>query len=465
MIIPAIGGAERRLFSKRQRIPSLLAWTADGKALLYSDRIRDDPSAPAAIYEWSLSSGEARKLTSPPDTGGDVAPAVSPDGRRVVYQRIANTSARELRLLTSNGDDRKLASGTFAGAAWLSNTELVFASSMMYGEYQQGVNRLWRLHIGDGAAISKPRWIQAAGDDVMLPTIGGESSRSMRLLFQKFTRDSNLWRCDLQNGVVSGLRRVAVSTRQEFAAQLSPKGDRIVFLSDRTGNQELWVADAEGGHELQLTYFKDAVVNLPSWSPDGSQILFNSRKGSDNNDVFVVAADGGSPRRLTSDKANEAWASWSRDGRWIYFSSDRSGLEQIWRMSPTGRDVKQLTKADGIKPVDFANGRIVFYRPTDRHIYTVSVEGGDETPLIGPTTADWTTTGDGLLLFDPPRGSNSRTLKLYRFAEKRTDVITEIDLSPAGPALEISASRDGRRLVFTAIERVNVDLAMLDHYH
>jgi Tol biopolymer transport system component len=74
---------------------------------------------------------------------------------------------------------------------------------------------------------------------------------------------------------------------------------------------------------LQLTNFGGSFPNRPRWSPDGRFIAFNLNAGG-NADIFVTSADGGSPRRLTTDATEEIEPSWSRDGRYIYFSSKRT---------------------------------------------------------------------------------------------------------------------------------------------
>src|SRR4051812_32451381 len=80
----------------------------------------------------------------------------------------------------------------------------------------------------------------------------------------------------------------------------------------------------------------------PRWSPDGTRIAFDLWASNQSN-VYVVNADGGTPRRLSLEPG-ESWSpAWSPDGQWIYFTSQRSGANEIWKMSATGGAAIQVT--------------------------------------------------------------------------------------------------------------------------
>jgi Tol biopolymer transport system component len=66
-----------------------------------------------------------------------------------------------------------------------------------------------------------------------------------------------------------------------------------------------------------------ALCGSPRWSPDGQRVAFDSTADG-NVDIYVIRSGGGKPVRLTTDSADDRIPSWSRDGNWIYFDSDRS---------------------------------------------------------------------------------------------------------------------------------------------
>ena len=75
----------------------------------------------------------------------------------------------------------------------------------------------------------------------------------------------------------------------------------------------------------------------PEWSPDGSELLFQSRR-TGLGDIWAVSADGGAPRQLIRDIRNDWGPRYSRDGRWIVFHSERGGQDDVWLMPAGGGD-------------------------------------------------------------------------------------------------------------------------------
>ena len=89
-----------------------------------------------------------------------------------------------------------------------------------------------------------------------------------------------------------------------------PNGKRIAFSSTRNGQTDIYVMDADGGNQQNLTNHPDRDWH-PSWSPDGERIAFVSSRTRDlNRDIYVMDADGGNPRNLTNhpeDDEDPAW--------------------------------------------------------------------------------------------------------------------------------------------------------------
>ena len=80
----------------------------------------------------------------------------------------------------------------------------------------------------------------------------------------------------------------------------------------------------------------------PVYSPDGSQILFDSTRDG-NTEIYVMNADGGNQRRLTNDPGEDWGATWSPDGTFIAFNSDRGGPMDIWVMRADGTGLRRVT--------------------------------------------------------------------------------------------------------------------------
>ena len=134
-------------------------------------------------------------------------------------------------------------------------------------------------------------------------------------------------------GVTSGADILAVNadgsslTPLTFAAgddrypAYSPDGSQIVFNSARTGQWQVWVMDADGSNQTQLTFDPVMKDQVPDWSPDGSTIAFVTRPDPEvpGGDIWLMDADGANQRPLTDGPDRDYGASWAPDGTSIAF--------------------------------------------------------------------------------------------------------------------------------------------------
>jgi dipeptidyl aminopeptidase/acylaminoacyl peptidase len=132
----------------------------------------------------------------------------------------------------------------------------------------------------------------------------------------------------------------------DSSPQFSPDGNRIAFRNDRSGSNEIWTANVDGTNQRQITHFAGPLTGSPRWSPDGAYLAFDSR-GTGNPDIYIIPADGGGARRFTADAASDVVPSWSRDGKSIYFASDRGGKWQVWKQDVAGGEAHQVPKGGG----------------------------------------------------------------------------------------------------------------------
>jgi len=118
---------------------------------------------------------------------------------------------------------------------------------------------------------------------------------------------------------------------------LSPDGKTIAFsyLGD------IWTVPAQGGKAIRLTVHPAEDIR-PQFSPDGSKILFSSRR-YDNYDVFIIPAVGGEPKQLTVNSATDYGTAWFADGDSVLFTSRRDGWRDIFKISVDGGTPIKLT--------------------------------------------------------------------------------------------------------------------------
>ena len=103
-------------------------------------------------------------------------------------------------------------------------------------------------------------------------------------------------------------------------------------------------------------------------------------------DIFVTGASGDKPTRLTSDQADDFSPRWSRDGRWIYFASNRSGEYQVWKVPAAGGEAVRVTRKGGFVALESPDSQWVYYTKTlvASGLWRVPREGGrDPSARIG----------------------------------------------------------------------------------
>ena len=162
---------------------------------------------------------------------------------------------------------------------------------------------------------------------------------------------------------------VLVSSAWDYNPRFSPDGRRLAFSSRRSGDvEEIWLASADGSGARQLTHGPGTRQTLPAWSPDGRQIAFESTGANARADIWVIPADGGVPRQVTTDPGEENAPVWSRDGKRIYFLSDRDGDglwggHDTWQVPAEGGPSTRVTQG-GSSPVVFesADGKALIYQ-------------------------------------------------------------------------------------------------------
>jgi WD40-like Beta Propeller Repeat len=131
------------------------------------------------------------------------------------------------------------------------------------------------------------------------------------------------------------------STDADRDAAWSADGRLIAFMSERDGNAEIYVMNADGTGQTRLTNDPGFDAD-PTFSPDG-QIAFNSTRDGGKPEIYVMNGDGTGQTRLTFDPASDRQADWSPNGERIAFESNRSGNFDLFAMNRDGGGLTQLT--------------------------------------------------------------------------------------------------------------------------
>lgn len=240
-----------------------------------------------------------------------------------------------------------------------------------------------------------------------------------------------------------------------------------MFVSDRSGYLEIWVCDRDGSNLMQLTSLKSLRSGTPRWSPDGSRIAFDSLAAG-NNDIWIVGAHGGAPRRLTTENSNDARPSWSHDGRWIYFRSDRGGAQQIWKVPAAGGTAVQLTKEGGFEAFESPDNSLVYYVKSPDHpgLWSIPPGGGPENAVRADVRAGYWAVCDAGIYYVVPGASSSAPNQIcfFAFAARQSRPVGLIEKTLQWSTPGLTVSRDGRRIVWSQIDSVESDLMLVENF-
>ena len=471
--IAPLGGPERKVAEIDPRLasfrPASIAWCPDSTCLLVTDTLGD--AEPDALFRISLETGARRQLTHPKGRVRDADPAFSPDGRWLVFRRDATPLSGEFyRLALHDGKDSesdpvRLTSTLYAGKpAWIPDSrEIVFPAR----------GGLWRL---DALTGGTPGRLPFVGLDGTAPVVSQVPGGGRRLVYLRSFADTNVWRVDTARpGAAADLPPVAAiaSTRGDWTPSLTPDGRRVVFLSDRSGEAEFWVADPDGSNAFQLTSLA-ILPGYPTWSPDLTLIAFHGDPDG-RPDVLIVPARGGQPRNITKGTPRgAAFPSFSRDGGWIYFASAVEGGEsRIWKMKVTGGAPVLVTNNAGSIAIESYGGDLFYVDTTSGPgtVWRLPQGGGPAVKVIeGVVLGNFDVVEDGLYYIDRVSGEagsftdrpdGETRLRYFDFATSRSATVAT-NLGAIG--LGLSATRDGRTVFFSRVDSSTDELILVDNF-
>ncbi|MGH9941983.1 MAG: hypothetical protein ACRD9R_06445, partial [Pyrinomonadaceae bacterium] len=446
ILISALGGAERKLATLRAS-RSGLSFAPDGKTLAVADN--DSTRSETGIFLLDVETGAKRRVTSPPQFSSDSEPHYSPDGKSIAFVRAASPIAQELYVVSSDrGEARPLTADKtqIRGIAWNADgRHIVFASLRASNQLN-----LWDIAAGGG----EPVLIATGGKNPSNPAVSPDGKS---IAYVEATNDANIWQIEFIDSAAkrSARRKLIASSRADHSPHFSPDGGRVVFASDRTGNYEIWVADANGANTRPLTDLKTSAAGTPRFSPDGKFVVFDAQTDG-KGDVFIVGAEGGRPRNLTAHAAHDVLPSWSADGRSVYFCPDRSGERQIWKISADGNggdEAMQITRQGGFESFASPDGKEIFYTKNRgvAGIWRGSIDGAEETAVAELAEASywryWSVGPAGIYFVARATGPPF-TIRFFSLATKQVSDAAQIEHTPLWIYPGLAAAPDGQTLLY-----------------
>jgi Tol biopolymer transport system component len=250
--------------------------------------------------------------------------------------------------------------GVLATPAYAANTE----GAILFTSDEGGQKDIWIMQ-PDGTG--KHRLTNdKTEDDFAAASPDGQRVVWTRGVF--FAPDSEIWVMNIDG---SGKRQLTFNDASDGGvATWSPDGSKIAFRSFRDFNHEIYVMNADGTNQHNITNHPAEEV-LPDWSPDGRKIAFASKRSNGYFSIYTMATDGSNVRKLTDDSMYAANPRWSPDGKRILFADGFCECDEsdLWVMSADGKNPTQITNsAENELPGDWS--RDMKYAVVDYNLFT-----------------------------------------------------------------------------------------------
>lgn len=381
--MPAFGGPAERIMAAPKstlKTASAPAWSADGREVAVVNQVDNGVVVEPVLQIVDLTTREVRELKLPGTEEARLDLAWSPDGAFMAYVDVAQPSGETtvlwimrlrdgLAVAANEGQDNA------RNPCWMPDSRhLLFVSN------RAGPADFWMCALDADRMSTGPAQQVSTAMDVRHASF---SADRRRIAYSKGRWVSNIWRIPLLTGRPARWNDAEAITSEyafiEFL-DLSADGQRLVFSSDRRGNQDIWTMPVAGGNPTRLT-FNPTLDWAPAWSPDESAIAFYSNR-TGNREIWTMPATGEPATQITNSPGLDAAPLWSPDGRELIFRSERDGNSDVWTISVDGTHERQITRhpAGDYGGIFSQDGRWIYFssfRSGDIQVWRVPVDGGE----------------------------------------------------------------------------------------
>ena len=418
------------------------SWSPDGKRIVYVGDVGG--LGLNAICAMDADGGNKTRLisTEVPQHHYDT-PVWSYDGKQIAFIAWEKGNDRELYVMDADGSNVKTVASVQDGPfspQWSPTGKKIAFIRSPWGTNNvcvMNADGTGRIYIPCSGNPQSMTW-SPDGNRIAL------SNRGIEIANADGTGLTKIYEITTQSADFVSEIAWSASTGEGISAVAPPSKGKIAFVSDRDGNNEIYIMDADGSNQKRLTK-NNADDYSPTWSPDGTKIAFSSKRDG-NEEIYVMNADGSTQTRLTNNNTDDYSPTWSPDGTKIAFISERDGNHEVYVMNVDGSNQTRLTNnnVDDYSPEWLPDGsKIAFVSYTS--VYVMNADGSNQTNLNADSWwFAWSPDGKKIAFGESTYECGNQICVINADGSSRTR-LTPCDGSFHGP---VHWSPDGKKILF-----------------
>jgi Tol biopolymer transport system component len=473
--ISALGGAPRRLATSLSG-PDV---SHDGNRLTFF-RVNNKQ---VELVTADRDGSKEQLVSNLPASFSYRCPRWSPDDRTIGYLHASANWADDVYLVAVNGGEphRLTNEGTLmSGMAWLPDgSSIIYSTARGSTVLYLPTLHLWKIS-HSGGQPQQLTFGESGDENPDVDSLGRIVASRKRMTF-------DLWKFPVDGSPEDNVKRGQQITHQTGQVQtpsLNPDDSEIAYLSDSGGHGNLWIRQLKTGDTRQITFERkpDLVVGVPIWSPDGNYITFatNLPPSGWGRDIgyWLVHPDGSNPHMWIP---NGAWAAWSGDSKWLYYSEStpvkESASFRLLKSSLDGGAAVTVRSDNALGPAPAPDGTALYYivprqnldGSSDYELRVAQPEDGPSKLLVrvsGQRVPIWqglhpVVSKDGKWLAMPLNDNLGTNVWIASTTDGKLKQVTDFAPKRSFVARRVSWSSDGK-WIFAAVGEGDSDIVLMD---
>ncbi len=457
-MVPAVGGKEIEVVAAANNTKLLSpAFSPDGRLLVFARR--EAAGGPWQLQQKDLETGQIDAFApSTTLSHGGYRPRFSANGQHLAFLRI-DDSRRAIVVSDIDGSNpRQIPSGgqRVSDFDWAPDDEDIVVARDD-GIFLIGLDGMTHR------TLSSKTGVGAISVATYAPIIA----------FSQGRREKNIWQCSPSSTSTceENLTRIIHSTAWDSFPAVAPDNQSIVFLSDRTGTTQLWLASRDGSDVHKLTELESVLPIAPTWSPNGGRIGLTVEVDGQPT-TCIVDVPGGRTIFLQAPHGGETRPRWSHDPTALYVSRGTAERNEIWRRpveESLNSEAIMTTDGGGYQAIEAPDGKALFftrYRRSTEGIWRCEPTGGNPELVFSLEAGElltWQVSESGLFVgYRKQLDAQTYKIAFFDFATQKT---TELMTVPGrlGFAFDVDPL-DGRTIVFDQTESLASDIFAIENF-